>query len=391
MEKLLNLQPGLRVTYGHFMLDFRHNNVRYRVATKISAEKQNIEKAGKLLVSIQLDLERECFHLSNYKKLLSNPATLEKLDTNYLEELSQANMEDLIEEQLKHYQSRVIAKTLAVATYEGYAYIINLHLKPFFHNVSINEVDNLMLEELIKKLPFTRKRISCILRPLGPIFKRAKKQNIIKLNPMDEIDTEVFLTTIVASDYEVKPFSLDEIQKVLANCKHDGIRNLIKFGFWTGMRIGELFALQWSDINFERESISITKSSSTHGLIKAPKTKSGIRDLEMTPQAKEALQDQFKITGNDSDGRVFKTPVNNHVWIKPSAFREYWKEALDKAGVEYRNPYQMRHTFISYMLSIGNSPMVLYRMIGHSNPTIMYSKYARFVRQSGNEKLLKTF
>ena len=111
----------------------------------------------------------------------------------------------------------------------------------------------------------------------------------------------------------------------------------------------------------------------------------------MTPQAKEALQAQFKITGNDSDGIILKTPVQNRPWIKPSAFREYWKEALAKAGIEYRNPYQMRHTFISYMLSIGNSPMVLYMMVGHSNPTIMYNKYARFIQQSGGGKLLKTF
>lgn len=50
----------------------------------------------------------------------------------------------------------------------------------------------------------------------------------------------------------------------------------------------------------------------------------------------------------------------------------------------------MRHTFISYMLSIGNNPLVLYVMVGHSNPNIMYNKYARFVQQLGGGKLLKT-
>ena len=363
MEKLLNLLPGIRVHRQTLMLDFRHENIRYRIATKLAAENENIAKASKLLASIKLDLDRGVFYLANYKKHLSNPSALEKLDANYQEQLSQANMEDLIDEQLKHYQKRVSVKTMALATYEGYAYIINLHLKPFFRNVPISAVDNLMLEELIKKLPFTRKRIGCILRPLRPIFKKAQKLKQIKLDPMDEIDKDVYLTTVATSDYEVKPFTLNEIQKILGCCKYDSVRNLIKFGFWTGMRIGELFALEWSDIDFERESISVTKASSTHGFIKQPKTKSGIRDVEMTPQAKEALQNQFKITGNDKDGRVFKSPVNNRIWIKPCAFRKYWKMALDKAGVEFRNPYQMRHTFISYMLSIGNNPLVLYMRI----------------------------
>lgn len=390
MEKLLKLLPGLRIKYGHFTLDFRHKNARYRVATKLVAENENMAKAGKILASIKLDLERGVFYLSNYENLLSAPQALAKLDANYQEQLKQADMEDLLDEQLEHYEARVAAKTMAQATYEGYRYAVNLHLKPFFRGVPIATIDNLMLEELIKKLPFTRKRVACVLRSLTPIFKRAKKQKLIHSNPMEDIDKDIYLTTTIDSDYEAKPFSLEEIQKILDNCKHAPIRNLIKFGFWTGMRIGEIFALEWSDIDFEKGVIRVTKSSSVRGLIKSPKTKSSIRNVEMTPQAKEALQDQHTITGSDNNDRVFKTPVHNHIWIKPSAFREFWKRALTQAKVEYRNPHQMRHTFISYMLSIGNNPLVLYVMVGHANPTIMYKKYARFIHQSGGEKLLKT-
>ncbi len=108
----------------------------------------------------------------------------------------------------------------------------------------------------------------------------------------------------------------------------------------------------------------------------------------MTQQAKEALLAQFEITGS-LDSRVFLSP-KNRPWIKTSAFREYWKKALLIAGIEYRNPYQMRHTFISYMLSIGNNPMILYRMVGHENPKIMFDKYARFIKSSSNKKLLFT-
>ena len=372
------------------MLDFRHEGIRYRVITKIAATQENINKAIKLLTSIKLDLEREQFQLSRYKNVLFNPQTLKPLDNSHDCKINRVLMVDLIEEQLEHYKKRVNAKTLAQSTYEGYVYIINLHLKPFFRGVFIEEINNLMIEELIAKLPFTRKRVSGIIRPLRPIFKRAKKQNIIKINPLDEIDNDLYLTNTTTSDYEVQPFSLDEIQKILDNCKHNAIKNFIKFGFWTGMRIGEIFALQWSDIDFDKETIKITKASSVHGIIKQPKTKSGIRDLEMTAQAKEALQEQFQITGHDYNGRVFKTPIHNRTWIKTDAFRLYWQKALQNAQIKYRNPYQMRHTFISYMLSIGNNPLILYRMIGHSNPNIMYNKYARFIQQTGGAKLLKT-
>lgn len=106
----------------------------------------------------------------------------------------------------------------------------------------------------------------------------------------------------------------------------------------------------------------------------------------MTPRAKEALMNQYLITGKESD-RVFLSP-SGRSWIKTSAFREYWKAALTLAGVDYRNPYQMRHTFIIYMLSIGNNPLVLYQMVGHENPKIMFDKYARFIKYKGDKKLL---
>ena len=49
----------------------------------------------------------------------------------------------------------------------------------------------------------------------------------------------------------------------------------------------------------------------------------------------------------------------------------------------------MKHSFISNMLQLGNSPMVLlYKIVGHENPEIMYKKYARFIKK-GVEKLLK--
>jgi hypothetical protein len=58
MERLLNLPSGLRVHRNSLMLDFRHENIRYRVSTVFVAENGNIAKASKLLASIKLDLER---------------------------------------------------------------------------------------------------------------------------------------------------------------------------------------------------------------------------------------------------------------------------------------------------------------------------------------------
>lgn len=49
----------------------------------------------------------------------------------------------------------------------------------------------------------------------------------------------------------------------------------------------------------------------------------------------------------------------------------------------------MRHTFISMMLQFGNSPLVLYKMVGHTNSEMIYKNYARFIKQEVGKKILK--
>lgn len=381
-------QYGVRVKNNRFMLDFMHQDRRYRPLTIYEANKINRSKVEKLLNSIKIDLERGQFLLANYSQSLVNPNYLAHLDVNFVQNQDKINTVYLIDEQLEVYRKRFEAGTLSVATYEGYKYAINLHLKPFFDEVAIGSIDYLMLEQLIDKLPFSRKRIGLILRPLKLVIKRALKANYITINPFDKLDNEYLLTVSVTSDYEVNPFSQEEIILILDNCEHLTVRNYIQTGFWSGMRISEMFALEWSDIDFELETIRVNKSQTRNRLIKDPKTPAGNRIIEMTPKAKEALLSQFEITGKDQDQRVFKTP-RNKIWAKPDNLGRYWRVALEKAGVVYRNPYQMRHTFISYMLSLGNSPLILYRMVGHENSELLYKKYARFIKSTSG-KLLKT-
>ncbi|EVT73912.1 hypothetical protein X548_06685 [Stenotrophomonas maltophilia 5BA-I-2] len=56
-----------------------------------------------------------------------------------------------------------------------------------------------------------------------------------------------------------------------------------------------------------------------------------------------------------------------------------WQRALRKAGVRYRYPYQMRHTFASQALSAGENVMWVARQMGHGDWTITAKKYGRWI------------
>ena len=380
-----NSNSGIKISNKFYSLDFYHNGQRLRIITRIPASPDNLKKTSKLLLSIRLDLERDSFYIGTYKDKIKITKSLEKLDAHYERKQQSVNVDQLLYEQIALYQQMVKAGNRAQSTFDGYCYAINLHLIPFFKDVPLNQVDKLIIEELISRIPFTKSRVKLILRPLKEILGRAKIAGLIKANPFEDVDPAIYETHRKTSEYIVDPFSKIEIIAILNNCEHECIRNFIHTGFYSGMRIGEMFALTWSDVDFKNEVIRIDKAASVKRIIKSPKSRAGFRDIEMTPESREALQSQFKITGKDND-RVFKSPTGKN-WIKTGWFGDYWARALKLAKVKYRNPYQMRHTFISMMLEAGNSPMVLYPMVGHTTPQVIYQYYGRFIKKTG--KILK--
>jgi len=374
---------GISKNGDYLRIQFTWNGKRYRPTTthKTGQEKQ----AAKLLAAILFDLENKRFKLDMYKNQLLQFSTLQELDNAYVNAQKSPLLSTLLTEHLTILDGKLNSGAIQPSTHRGYCYTITAHLLPRFGKYKVSEVTVQMLEEFINSLGFTRNRLKVILRPLMEIFQRMQRYGVIDKSPFLDLNKDSFVNVRI-SDYEVNPFNQDEIDLIIANCDHDCVRNFIQFGFWTGCRISEIFALNWDDIDFKKETISITKNQTINKQLKCPKTKSGIRIIEMTPKAKEALQDQYLITAERE--RIFLSPTGQ-IWYKPGSFGVFWKNALLKAKVKYRNPYQMRHTFISMMLHFGNSPLDLYQMAGHENTEMIYKNYARFIKQSGDKKLLK--
>ncbi len=386
MQRNLELPKGVYQNGKRFLLSFTWLGKRYRVTTTIEVSQPNAAKAAKLLAVIISDLERNQFYIANYQRQLANPSSLQHLDVNYSDIKASVCLLQLLTNQLATYERMQETGNLAIGSLHCYKYVINKHLKPYFNNLSIGELNSNIIEEFISTLNFSKKRITTILVPLKQVVRSALKAKLINVNPFDSIDSSEWKKQVIISDYKVEPFTISELDIIISHCQYETIANFILTAFWTGMRTGELFALTWDDINFEKELIHVNKTQTVNRIIKQPKTKAGVRDIEMTPRAKEALLKQAKLTGNKE--RVFLSP-HGYVWSKPDMIGRYWRKILANAGIKYRNIYQLRHSFISHMLTLGNSPMILYRIVGHENTEMIYKNYARFINLGGQIKLLK--
>jgi len=247
-------------------------------------------------------------------------------------------------------------------------------LVPFFKDVRLVDLNVQKVREFIRSQTCGNKRVNNILIPLRGMIKEAYEHELIPVNPMDIISNLPIITR------EPLPFSTQEQRTILASFP-DQLRNYLQFAIFTGLRTGELIALRWTDIDWAKGGVHVRRNF-TNGVITTPKTAAGVRSVDLFKPALQALEAQKEYTYENAD-RVFHNPHTNKPWSGDGAVWKYWNpimKALEKShNISYREPYQTRHTYASMMLSAGEHPVWLARQLGHTDPSVLYKKYARWM------------
>lgn len=172
---------------------------------------------------------------------------------------------------------------------------------------------------------------------------------------------------------EANPFTRAEVEAILkAFEQHDYYSRylpFVRFCFGTGCRIGEAIGLRWSDISEGCKTATIS-TQLTGGQRK--KTKTGKTRKLLLP---ESLQ-QMLVEIPHTHTLVFTTngrPIESHNFRSRA-----WVSCLKEAGVKYREPYNMRHTFISHALEAGMNPVKVSRITGH-DVQVLFRHYAGLI------------
>ena len=284
---------------------------------------------------------------------------------------------DLLIIQLNTYQRRYNNNALAKSTLTGYTKAINGHLIPSLGNMPVSEITARVLKDWIYTFDCRGKTIRNIMTPLRKTLQMAADDKLIPTNPLDELNLSESIKDVSKPKQDViNPFNTDE-KNHLINVATGQFKNLVQFGFWSGLRTGELIALRWSDVDFKNNVINIIHNK-VEGEEKLPKSSSGIRKVIMMPLAKDALLQQFKITGAQDDF-VFHNPNTNKPWSSDNKIRDHWIKLFADGVVKYRYPYQMRHTFASCLLSAGENIAWIATQMGHINTEMVIRNYGKFI------------
>lgn len=289
-------------------------------------------------------------------------------------------MRTLLQNQLETYERQVKNGQMSKSTYNGYAKVINGDRMRHWNNVQASEITPSMLREWIGEMDCTSKAIRNTLIPLRSVFEDALNDGVIEFNPFERIAlAKLIRQTAKASDYVVQPFTYAERMTILGACRNDE-RPTFQFWFNTGLRPGELQALEWEHIDWERRVARIVQNQ-VAGVIKGPKTAAGKREVDLNDEAMQALRDQLPISSGRGK-RVWLNTVTLLPWTTDAQVRKTaWLPLMARAGIPYRNPYQIRHTYASTLLTAGANPWYVAQQLGHEDVEMVFRTYGKFIRE----------
>ena len=271
-------------------------------------------------------------------------------------------------------------KQLKNSTHKGYTKIVNNIIIPQFKGKALSDIKRPDIRKWLAEMSCSNKNLTNIQSVLRAALQDAVNDDILEANPMygwtyknNEAPRKID---------DVDPFTAQEQKLILAELDGQN-KNMMQFFFWTGLRTSELVALNWDDINWLNNTVSINKAI-TQGSdkIEVPKTSSSIREVKLLKPALDALERQKQFTAF-KNVEIFQNPRTGERWTGDQAIRKtVWRPALKRANIKYRRPYQTRHTYASMMLTAGESVSWLAQQMGHRDWAMLKKTYAKFIKDA---------
>lgn len=146
--------------------------------------------------------------------------------------------------------------------------------------------------------------------------------------------------------------------------------------FWTGMRIGELLALQVKDIDFEQGTITVDESLTRldgEDLITAPKTESSVRVITIHKELQEELQEELK----EYIATLYHVRLGTRLFARrtKSFFEHEMERGIKLSGVKKITVHCTRYSHASMLVQMGFSPVEIAKRLGHGKVTTTIETY----------------
>ena len=226
-------------------------------------------------------------------------------------------------------------------------------------DVPIEDVTPEMLERWKATLKLSNRSVAKYLVILHGIFKRAMKVWGLPRNPVVDVERPRYR---VSDDLDA--YSPEEVWALVRAAGSEQDAALFLTAAFTGLRMGELLALQWRDIDFPGDAIRVRHSYNIHGGLGTPKS-GKVRSVPLVPDVAQALAGLGQRAEFVADNElVFPNGLGR--FMDASALRDRYKAARTRAGLRPLRFHDLRHTFGTLAVRKAEVPAVQAWM-GHAD------------------------
>ena len=366
----------------YFYVVFRHNGKQKWLSTQVEAKNGNLKKAR---------------------------IAGDEIMQNYINGIN-PNGDMLLTQYLDRWIKRV-GPDLKPSTYEDYQKRVYGKLIPYFEpkKIKLNDLKPSMVTDYLNYLKengrsdglggLSKKSVNNIKIVLSAALDEAVDDKIINENPVAKSKMPSFENEIKEDLYVYKK---DEVKKLIeyAKEKDSHVYPFLVMALFTGMRRGEMMALQWSDINFDEGLLFVNKNrtgtkSEITKKITTPKSESSNRKIPIHPiladvlKAEKARQDDLrKYMGKSYQGGDFVILSSE---MKPysnlSAINRVVNRLIEGAELPHTTIHGLRHAVASVLDDAGTSVRDISVLLGHSSVQTTEKNYIERIRKAKIESI----
>jgi len=269
------------------------------------------------------------------------------------------------------------------STRESYTANLEQHIYPVIGDTPVDQITRKALKVFFEKLSIkglSFSTLKLVRAPLSGVLSDAVESELIESNPIRDLKMKYKKTR-----FEIKPYDEPESLRLLDQAKSfmDGnYYPAVLCALRTGMRIGEIQALTWKDVDFEKRSIEV-KRSWRKGRTTRPKSKNR-RRVDMTPHLTETLKAHK--TNEKRKALRAGQPVSEYVFtghrndmLNRNTFQNALNRCADGAKLRHIRTHDLRHSYATIRLMRGHSVGDVSYQLGHSSIKITYDVYVHWI------------
>lgn len=293
-------------------------------------------------------------------------------------ELSRMRFEDYAREWIRLYQGRT-GRGIRSATKADYERALEARAIPFFERRLLAEIETRHIKEFATHLadggasPAT---VRNLMAPVRALFATAVEEGLIRHNPAigvrlpgrrsDEPDADV-----------VKALTDPQLDALLAEL--DGTpRLMIRFLADTGLRVGEMLALRWSDLDFGSRRVQVRRRL-YRGEEAGPKSRYGRRDVPLSQGlAQELWRHRAESRFPGDQDHVFSTSRGTP-YRREAVYARMLKPAAERAGIPAATVHMLRHTCATRLFRAGLNAKQVQVWLGHHSPAFTLATYVHLL------------